>query len=107
MDEGISRLTGVNLYWIPLGAGDHIVRVSGKLYEAFKGISERRPRAALYHSASEITLPGDRFHHRVGAYLGSPRTRTGCRSGRPVGGRAPGWNAGLIVAARQAGQSPA
>ncbi len=25
----------------------------------------------------------------------------------PVGGRAPGWEAGLIVAARQAGQSPA
>ena len=61
MDEGTSRLTGVDLYWVPLGAGDHIVRVSGKLYEALKGISERRPRTDLYHSALEITLPGDRF----------------------------------------------
>ena len=61
MDEGTSRLTGVDLYWIPLGAGDHLVRVSGKLYEALKGISERRPRTDLYHSALEITLPGDRF----------------------------------------------
>ena len=57
MDEGTSRLTGVDLYWIPLGAGDHIVRVSGKLYEALRGISERRPRTDLYHSALEISPP--------------------------------------------------
>lgn len=31
MDEGTSGLAGVDLYWIPLGAGDHIVRVSGNL----------------------------------------------------------------------------
>ena len=60
MDGGTSRLTGVDLYWIPLGAGDHIVRISGKLYEAVKGISERRPRTDLYHSALEVTGPGDR-----------------------------------------------
>jgi hypothetical protein len=61
MEEGTSRLPGVDLYWIPLGAGDHIVRVSGKLYEVLKDISERRPRTDLYHAALEITLPGDRF----------------------------------------------
>ena len=61
MDEGASGLAGVDLYWIPLGAGHHIVRASGKLYEALKGISERRPRTDLYHSALEITLPRDRF----------------------------------------------
>jgi hypothetical protein len=60
MDEGASGLASVDLYWIPLGAGHHIVRVSGKLYEALKGISERRPRTDLYHSALEIILPGDR-----------------------------------------------
>jgi hypothetical protein len=59
LDEGTSG-AGVDLYWIPLGAGDHIVRMSGKLYEALKGILERRPRTDLYHSALEITLPGDR-----------------------------------------------
>jgi hypothetical protein len=31
-----------------------------KLYEALKGISERRPRTDLYHSALEITLPDNR-----------------------------------------------
>jgi len=200
MDEGTSRLTGVDLYWVPLGAGDHIVRVSGKLYEALKGISERRPRTDLYHSALEITLPGDRFiiesapipdlrgsergvvaegpvgvrwlgrfrlfRYEIRSWRGgaipdvsyavaSPvRVSTDVEQARrvielvprvptpvwgrdelatgdmwnsnsvvswllaragvetaalrpPVGGRAPGWEAGLIVAARQAGQSPA
>jgi len=200
MDEDTSRLTGVDLYWIPLGAGDHIVRVSGKLYEALKGISERRPRTDLYHSALEITLPGDRciiesapipdlhgsergvvaegpvgvrwlgrfrlFRYEIRSWRGgaipdvsyevaSPvRVSTDVEQARrvielvprvptpvwgrdelatgdmwnsnsvvswllvragvdtaalrpPVGGRAPGWEAGLIVAARQARQSPA
>lgn len=56
-----SGLPGVDLYWIPLGAGAHVVRVSGRLYEAFKGILEHRPGLDLYHSALEITLPDDRF----------------------------------------------
>jgi hypothetical protein len=51
----------VDLYWIPLGAGAHVVRMSGRLYEALKGIVEHRPRLDLYHSALEITLPNDRF----------------------------------------------
>jgi hypothetical protein len=44
-----------------LGAGDHVVRVSGKLYEALRSFAEHRSRADLYHSALEITLAGDRF----------------------------------------------
>ncbi len=83
MDEGTSRLTGVDLYWIPLGAGDHIVRVSGKLYEALKGISERRPRTDLYHSALEITLPGDRFIIESAPIPDLRGSETRCRSGRP------------------------
>jgi hypothetical protein len=60
MDDG-SGVAGVDLYWIPLGAGDHIVRVSGRLYEALRGLLEHRPRLDLYHSALQITLPDDRF----------------------------------------------
>src|SRR5690349_840515 len=59
MEEG-GGLAAVDLYWIPLGAGDQVVRVSGKLYEALKGIAEHRPRTDLYHSALEITLSGVR-----------------------------------------------
>src|SRR5438094_849167 len=51
----------VDLYWIPLGAGAHVVRLSGKIYEAIKAFSEHRRRYALYHSALEITVPEGRF----------------------------------------------
>lgn len=61
MGENKNGGSGVDLYWIPLGAGDHIVHVSGKLYEALKGFLEHRPPMKLYHSALVITLPDDRF----------------------------------------------
>jgi hypothetical protein len=31
-----SPLASIDLYWIPLGAGAHVVRLSGKAYEAIK-----------------------------------------------------------------------
>jgi hypothetical protein len=51
----------VDLYWIPLGAGQHVVRVSGKVYEAIKASIEHRPRYALYHTALEVVVPEGRF----------------------------------------------
>jgi hypothetical protein len=41
----------LELYWIPLGAGTRVVRISGKVYEACCALSQRRPRKDLYHSA--------------------------------------------------------
>ena len=52
MDEQEGRRApAVDLYWIPLGAGGYVVRLSGKLYEALKALVEHRPRLDLYHSA--------------------------------------------------------
>ena len=59
--DTITSRGSVELYWIPLGAGAHVVRVSGRLYEALKGVVEHRPQMTLYHSALEIALPDDRF----------------------------------------------
>jgi hypothetical protein len=42
---------GVYLYWIPLGAGAHVVLISGKIYERLSALIHRRPRRDLYHSA--------------------------------------------------------
>jgi hypothetical protein len=42
---------GLYLYWIPLGAGANVVRVSGKIFEALSAFLHRRPRRELYHSA--------------------------------------------------------
>src|SRR5437667_10526519 len=51
----------VDLYWIPLGAGAHVVRISGKVFEAASALVDRRPRADLYHSALVISVPEGRF----------------------------------------------
>jgi hypothetical protein len=42
MDEQGGRTAAVDLYWIPLGAGAHVVRVSGRIYEGLKGFLEDR-----------------------------------------------------------------
>jgi hypothetical protein len=51
----------VDLYWIPLGAGAHVVRVSGKLFEALIAFLQHRPRCDLYHSALAVDVPEGRF----------------------------------------------
>ena len=52
-----SAPAAVDLYWIPLGAGGHVVRLSGKIFEATKASLEHRPQCALYHTALEVTSP--------------------------------------------------
>jgi hypothetical protein len=51
----------VNLYWLPLGAGGHCVRVNGVIYEAASALLGRRPACDLYHSALEVCVPEGRF----------------------------------------------
>jgi hypothetical protein len=52
---------GVDLYWLPLGAGGHFVRSNGRLYEALAARLEHRDRSDLYHSALEVRLAGERY----------------------------------------------
>lgn len=51
---------GIDLYWIPLGAGagGAVVRWSGRTYEAITAVLARRPRSALFHSALKVSLSG-------------------------------------------------
>jgi hypothetical protein len=44
----------IDLHWIPLGAGGHVVRFNGRVYEAIVAASERRPRRDLYHAALTV-----------------------------------------------------
>lgn len=53
--------TAVTLLWVPLGAGQRVVRTSGKLFELLSAATHRRHRCDLYHSALEITVPDGRF----------------------------------------------
>jgi hypothetical protein len=44
----------VELYWLPLGAGGHFVRLNGRVYEALAARIGRRPACDLYHSALQV-----------------------------------------------------
>jgi hypothetical protein len=52
---------GADLYWLPLGAGGHSVRLNGRAYEAVVAASHRRRRRDLYHSALVVSVPGGQF----------------------------------------------
>lgn len=45
---------GIDLYWLPLGAGGHSVRWNGIAYEALAALHERRRSQDLYYSALEV-----------------------------------------------------
>jgi len=62
-DETSRAEASVDVYWLPLGAGDgtHCVRTNGRVYEVLKALVERREPVALFHSALEVTVRGDRF----------------------------------------------
>jgi hypothetical protein len=51
----------VDLYWLPLGAGGHFVRLNGVLYEGLVARLGRRERRDLYHSALEVRLGAERY----------------------------------------------
>jgi hypothetical protein len=51
----------IDLYWLPLGAGGHFVRLNGRIYEAVTARRERRRPLDLYHTALVVTVPDGRF----------------------------------------------
>jgi hypothetical protein len=53
--------TGIDLYWLPLGAGGHSVRLNGKVFEAVAARIEDRAPRDLYHSALILRLPEAQF----------------------------------------------
>lgn len=57
----VQHAFGVELYWIPLGAGGNFVRLNGRVYEAILAAIQRRPRCELYHSALVIFAPDGRY----------------------------------------------
>src|SRR4051812_12288720 len=80
----------IDLYWIPLGAGAHVVRMSGKLFEAFAALIGRRPRCALYHSALVVRVPEGRFVVEQAPVLNLDGDSRGVVAEGPVGTRLAG-----------------
>ena len=53
--------SGIDLYWLPLGAGGHSVRLNGRIFEAIAARLHGRPACDLYHSALVVWVPEGRF----------------------------------------------
>ncbi len=49
------EVPGLRLHWIPLGAGERVVRRSGRIYERMSAAVGRRAPCDLYHSALVLT----------------------------------------------------
>jgi hypothetical protein len=107
----------VDLYWLPLGAGGHSVRLNGRVFEWIAARLDRRDRCDLYHSALEVRVPEGRFAIEmtpIGAGDGAER---GVVADGPVGTRAAGrfplfryeirrWRDGVIPDLAEAVDSP-
>ena len=82
----------VDLYWLPLGAGGHSVRLNGRIFEFVAARVARRPTCDLYHSALVVRVPEGRFvieqapvRDGSGRAAGRRRGGTGCQPlGRSV-----------------------
>jgi hypothetical protein len=52
---------GIDLLWIPLGAGGWFIRFNGRVWEAAQARRESRDPQDLYHSALEVHVPDGRY----------------------------------------------
>lgn len=109
-------MAAVDLYWLPLGAGGHSVRLNGLVFEAIAARLQHRGRADLYHSALEVCVPEGRFVIEQAPAWGTSEER-GLVAEGPVGIRAAGrfrlfryevrrWRDGDIPDAAEAVESP-
>ncbi len=55
--SGQGPVWGIDILWIPLGAGAHAARISGRVYEAVAATVGGRSRCDLYHSALQVYAP--------------------------------------------------
>ncbi len=106
----------VDLFWLPLGAGGHSVRLNGRVYERAAAMLHRRAPRDLYHSALEVCVPEGRFVVEQAPAGANPRARGVVAEG-PVGVRRAGrwrlfryevrrWRFGAIPDIDEAVESP-
>jgi hypothetical protein len=115
--EDVSVVAAVDLYWLPLGAGGHCVRLCGMGFEAVTARVDRRARCALYHSALLVQAAGGTYAvEQTPVPTGDERER-GVVAGGAVGTRRAGrfrmfryeirrWKDGTIADLAAAVESP-
>ena len=113
----MSDASGVDLYWLPLGAGGHSVRLNGRVFEAVAARVQHRRRFELYHAALEVRLGQERFVIEQAPIPDAHGDQRGVVAEGPVGARWMGrlrifryevrrWRGGVIADIAQAVDSP-
>jgi hypothetical protein len=108
---------GVDLYWLPLGAGGHSVRLNGRVFEAVAARLDRRPPCDLYHSALVVRVPDGAYAIESGPVPDERGEERGVVAGGAVGSRWAGrfrifryevrcWRDGVIPDLGEAVESP-
>jgi hypothetical protein len=108
---------GVDLYWLPLGAGGHSVRINGKIFEAIAARLDHRRACDLYHSALVVRVPQGRFVIEQAPVRDGAGAERGVVAQGPVGSRLAGrfrvfryevrrWRNGVIPDVAEAVESP-
>jgi hypothetical protein len=108
---------GVDLYWLPLGAGGHSVRLNGRVFEAVVSRLERRGACDLYHSALSVHLPSGDYVIESAPVRDREGAQRGVVGEGPVGSRLAGrlrlfryelrcWRGGAIPDVAEAVESP-
>jgi hypothetical protein len=77
----------VDLYWLPLGAGGHVVRWNGRLYEWWAARREHRASSDLYHCGLMLCLDDIRYAVEMGPVWNVSETDRGVLVEGPVGSR--------------------
>ncbi len=109
---------GVDLYWLPLGAGGRSVRLNGRIFEAFAARLEHRARRDLYHSALVVRVPEGWFVIEMTPVQNGSGAERGVVAEGAVGSRRAGrfrifryeirrWRGGTIADVGEAVESPA
>jgi hypothetical protein len=77
----------MELYWLPLGAGDTsgCVRANGRIFEAVVAHRQRRGPAGLYHSALMVRLDGACYAIEMAPAWGHREQDRGVVAEGPVG----------------------
>ena len=66
----------LDLYWIPLGAGNRVVQFSGRTFEAIAAKWSRRSPCDLYHTALVASLDADEYFIEMTPVPGGSRAPT-------------------------------
>jgi hypothetical protein len=109
--------SSVDLFWLPLGAGGHSVRLNGQVFEAGAAWLGRRSPSDLYHSALVVRVPRGRFVIESAPVPRGDGATRGVVTGGAVGARWAGrlrifryelrcWRDGVIPDLQEAVESP-